>query len=500
METDYDLLIIGGGINGTGVARDAAGRGMRVLLVEAGDLAGATSSASTKLIHGGLRYLEYFEFRLVREALQEREVLLSLAPHIIWPMDFILPHVSKVRPAWMIRAGLWLYDHLGKREKLKGSAKIDLSNGSLKKEYKTGFRYADCWVEDSRLVVLNALDAKELGAHIVTRTACTDLRVENGHWRATLRDVLSGQTHDIAAAMVVNAAGPWVRTILDDNQLAREKKTPNIRLVKGSHIIVPRLYEGDHAYILQQKDKRIVFAIPYEGRFTLIGTTDTDYKGDPAKAVLDDVERDYLINAIQLYFDRTISLSDIVHHYSGVRPLMDDGKGRAESVTRDYHLDVDLDHGAPMISVFGGKITTYRRLATEVVCHLIPHWARRDENPASLTSWTDTVPLPGGDMLYGDFEEFIKDQEKAYPWLPAPLLRRYARAYGTRMDRFLQGATDTASLGRSFGDGIYQAEIDYLIRHEWAKTSDDILWRRSKLGLHISKETQQALDAYIKAL
>ncbi|MBI2235016.1 MAG: glycerol-3-phosphate dehydrogenase [Micavibrio aeruginosavorus] len=493
MNTDYDLIIIGGGINGAGIARDAAGRGMSVLLAEAQDLAGATSSASTKLIHGGLRYLEYFEFRLVQESLKEREVLLRLAPHIIWPLDFVLPQARGMRPAWMIRAGLYLYDHLGGLERLKKSGPLDLwahdYGRPLQDKYKKGFRYSDCWVQDSRLVALNALDAAELGAHILTRTACTGLRVENGVWHVELRDSENGDTETKTAAMVVNAAGPWVRQVLDGNNLAVAKRTPHVRLVKGSHIILPRLFDGDQAYILQQPDRRVVFAIPYEGHFTLIGTTESDYASDPAKPVISMEEKIYLCDAINRYFKTGIDPGQVVHSYSGVRPLIDDGRGRASAVTRDYHLEMELSFGAPLLSVFGGKITTYRRLAEEAVGRLLPLWTRVNENPGSQLGWTDTVPLPGGDILNGDFDSFVQEQVDRYHWLSENVVRRYARAYGTRMDRLLSGARGTQSLGRSFGDGIYEAELDYLKRHEWARTAEDILWRRSRLGLHISHTT-----------
>ncbi len=500
--TDYDLVIIGGGINGAGIARDAAGRGMSVLLVEAQDLAGATSSASTKLIHGGLRYLEYFEFRLVREALREREVLLGLAPHIIWPLDFVLPH-SGFRPAWMIRAGLFLYDHLGPLKTLKPSSGLNLKTHeygqALQDRYKKGFLYSDCWVQDSRLVVLNALDASELGAHIVTRTACTTLKVVDGRWQIELYDTETCETLVRTASMVVNAAGPWVHAILEGNNLVHEK-TPRIRLVKGSHIIVPRIFDGDQAYILQQPDKRIVFAIPYEQKFTLIGTTDIDYTGDPAKAEIDESEKTYLCDAINRYFKKQINPADIAHTYSGVRPLMDDGKGGASAVTRDYHLDLDMTAGLPMLSVFGGKITTYRRLSEEAVNKLIPHWPKAHESPSSQAFWTGTMPLPGGDILDGDFDSFLNEQIARYDWLPRDLVTRYARAYGTRMDRMLEGAKDMDSLGRHFGDQVYQVEIDYLVRVEWARTAEDVLWRRSKLGLHVSKQTEENLKKFLKAI
>lgn len=501
MESFYDLLIIGGGINGAGIARDAAGRGMSVLLVEAQDLAGATSSNSTKLIHGGLRYLEYFEFRLVREALKEREVLLGLAPHIIQPLDFCLPHAHTIRPSWMIRAGLALYDRLGKREKLPASEAINLSTHPygqrLQMQYKKGFRYADCRVDDARLVVLNALDAAELGAHILTRTACTGLRVEQGCWQAELRSTETGETVTQSASMVVNAAGPWVHSVLFGNSLARDGVTPAIRLVKGSHIIVPRLFDGKQAYMLQQPDKRIVFAIPYEHKFTLIGTTDVEYNGDPGKPHIDDAEKVYLCEAVSRYFNTKVTPESIAHAYSGVRALLDDGHEKARAVTRDYHLEFDESFGAPLLSVFGGKLTTYRRLAEEAVGRLVPHWPRANENPASLAGWTDTVPLPGGDILYGDFDGFVKDQQEKYDWMPSAMIERYARAYGTRMDRFLDGATGMDSLGCHLGDDVYQAEIDYLREREWAVTAEDVLWRRSKLGLHISKATQSNIELFM---
>lgn len=504
MEPDYDLLIIGGGINGVGIARDAAGRGMRVLLVESGDLAGATSSASSKMIHGGLRYLEYFEFRLVREALREREVLLGLAPHIIWPLDFVLPHVSGVRPAWMVRMGLWLYDHLGRRKKLKASSGVDLVNHTygapLADRYKTGFSYADCWVDDARLVVLNAVDARELGAHVVTRTACTGLTPENAGWRAELRDSNTGQTHSIHAHMVVNAAGPWVHDILESNHLTHAGKTPKTRLIKGSHIIVPKIHEGAQAYMLQQPDRRVVFAFPYQDDFTLIGTTDVEFKGDATRPVIDAAETQYLCDAANLFFRNQIQPGDVVSSYSGVRPLMDDGRGNASKVTRDYHLEFDPAFGAPLLSIFGGKVTTYRRLAEDAVNMLVSHWRGAGDSPVSLGPWTHTLPLPGGDILDMDFDGFVADQTARYSFLPPALVRRYARLYGTRMDRFLGGAHDRDSMGQYFGDDVYQAEIDYLITTEWARTAEDILWRRTKLGLHTDAPTRARLGAYIKSI
>ncbi len=502
MNTDYDLIIIGGGINGAGIARDAAGRGMSVLLAEAQDLAAATSSASTKLIHGGLRYLEHFEFRLVKESLQERELLWRMAPHIIQKMDFVLPHVPGIRPAWMVRLGLYLYDHLGGLKNIPASAQVKLRahpfGVPLKETYTTAFRYSDCWVDDSRLVVLNALDADELGAHILTRTACTGLRVQDGVWHVELRDSDSGETVTKTALMAVNAAGPWVRTVLEGNQLAVPGKTPKIRLVKGSHIIVPRLFDGEQAYILQQPDRRIVFAIPYEGHFTLIGTTDVEFYDDPARPQIETAEKIYLCDAVSRYFKKTVTPADVVHSYSGVRPLLDDGRSRASAVTRDYRLELEKSFGAPLLSVFGGKMTTYRRLAQEAMGLLVPLWVNAEANPGSTQNWTDSVPLPGGDILEGDFDGFIMEQEIRYDWLPPALLRRYARAYGTRMDRMLEGARGMESLGRCLGDDVYEAELDYLKRKEWARTAEDVLWRRSKLALHISRTTIENIRRFMQ--
>ena len=507
MKADYDLLVIGGGVNGAGIARDAAGRGMSVLLVEAQDLAGATSSASTKLIHGGLRYLEYFEFHLVGAALREREVLLRLAPHIIWPLDFVLPYYPQLRPAWLIRLGLYLYDHLGGKTSLKKSTPLNLRQhpfgAALQDRHKKGFSYADCAVYDSRLVVLNALDAAELDAHISTRTACTGLRVTDGRWQAELRDVDTEQMLTVTADMVVNASGPWVHEVLEGNRLTRARITPQIRLVKGSQIIVPKIFDGEQAYILQQPDRRIVFAIPYEGEFTLIGTTDVDYAGDPARPEITAEEKEYLCDAVNFYFKKQIAPADIVYSYSGVRPLMDDGKGKASEVTRDYHLEFEESFGAPLLSVFGGKITTYRRLAEEAVNKLVPHWLERNREGAASSrlpqvAWTHSVPLPGGDILNGNFDEFLQEQKERYPFLPEKLAERYARAYGTRMDRMLDGATDLNSLGRHFGDDLYLAEVEYLRSKEWAKTAEDILWRRSKLGLHLSDNTKAQLEHYMR--
>ncbi|MBU0858615.1 MAG: glycerol-3-phosphate dehydrogenase, partial [Alphaproteobacteria bacterium] len=407
---DFDLCVIGGGINGAGIARDAAGRGLSTLLIEAGDLAGATSSASTKLIHGGLRYLEYYDFRLVRESLQERERLLKIAPHIIRPLKFILPHEEHLRPAWMIRAGLFLYDHLGGRRSLKRSRSVRFNvDGPLQNRFTQGFSYSDCWVEDARLVVLNALDAVERGAQVMTRTRCTGLRVDGEVWRVSMQDG-QGRVFEKTARMVVNAAGPWVRRVLDDNKLVHAD-TPQVRLVRGSHIVVPRLYEGPQAYILQQQDRRIVFAIPYEQNYTLIGTTEAEHTDDPSRPQISDAETDYLCAAINGYFKKQIKREDIVWTYSGVRPLLDDGSDSATATTRDYRLVLDREHGPLLLSVFGGKITTYRHLAEEAVNQLTT------DKP-----WTARVILPGGDLPHGDFAFFVRAMGERWPFIPENML------------------------------------------------------------------------------
>jgi len=488
----YDLLVIGGGINGAGIARDAAGRGLKVLLCEKGDLGGATSSASSKLIHGGLRYLEYYEFRLVREALQEREVLLRLAPHIVWPMRFVLPHAAHLRPAWMIRTGLFLYDHLGGRKKLPGSRSLDLRTAPqgepLRPEFSRGFEYSDCWVEDSRLVVLNARDAAERGATVLTRTAASAARRVDGVWEV---DLAGAAPRTVRAHALVNAAGPWVTDVL--GKVAGSNRAVGLRMVKGSHLVVPRLYEGDQAYILQNADRRIVFVIPYERAFTLIGTTDVPFEGDPASVAISDDETDYLLAVVGAHFRRPIGRESIVWSYSGVRPLYDDRSSNVSAVTRDYVFDIDGGDGqAPLLSIFGGKITTYRRLAEHALDKLLP--LRGIHAPA----WTETAPLPGGDMPDADFDAYLSEFGKERPWLPAPLARRYVRAYGTRAEPLVGGAQDVNGLGADLGGGLYEAEVDYLRRAEWAVSAQDILWRRSKLGLHVPPETAGRLAGWLE--
>lgn len=482
MSKIFDILVIGGGINGAGIARDAAGRGLSVMLAEQGDLACATSSASTKLIHGGLRYLEYYEFRLVREALKEREVLLAAAPHIIWPMKFILPHDKHLRPSWMIRMGLFLYDHLGGHISLPKSRGVDLRGSPLKDEYTKGFSYSDCWVEDSRMVVLNAMAAREKGAEIHTRTRCLSVRPESNLWRVQLEDTTTGLSFSISARSVVNAAGPWVSGVV--GLVSGLKAHHNIRLVKGSHIVVPKLHDGDFSYILQNTDRRIVFIIPYEKNYSLIGTTEADFSGDPLTAQISREEILYLCDVANRHLKKQISPSDVVWTYSGVRPLIDDGADSATAATREYVLEMDRVGGLPVLSVYGGKITTFRMLAEKAVNLLCGALG------AQAKPWTRTECLPGGDAL--------PDLQKEFPWLPPELAQRYLRAYGSRALVFLENKTGLSGIGRHFGDGVYQAEIDYLIQHEWALTAEDILWRRSKLGLHVSAETKSAVETYLE--
>ncbi len=494
-KTDYDLVVIGGGINGCGIARDAALRGLSVLLVEAKDLAQATSSASTKLIHGGLRYLEFYEFKLVRESLREREKLLGIAPHVIWPLRFVLPHSPQQRPYWMIRLGLFLYDHLAKRAFLSGSTATKLVGTALgvplNDDYKKGFTYTDCWVDDSRLTVLNAVDAAEKGAEILTRTVCERLTPQRDYWEVKIK------SHDedarmITAAMVVNASGPWVREVIESSGLHNGlKPVPNVRLVKGSHVIIPRAFEGDQAYILQQKDGRIVFFIPYEGQYTLIGTTEEAFDKDLYDPRISDAETEYLIDAYNTHFKDEIQKSDLLWTYSGVRPLFDDGNDDNRSVTRDFVLHQHLESRAPMISVFGGKLTTYRVLAEQVMNRLLQYRSQR------VPCQTAHQALPGGEFAPDEFDQVVYDYQQKYSWLPPELVYRYARAYGTRMDRFLQGAKTVTDLGRHFGDHVYEAEIVYLVRFEFAREVEDVFFRRSKLGLHVAEAT---IDSVAKVL
>ena len=490
----YDLLIVGGGINGTGIARDAAGRGLNVLLVEKDDLASHTSSASTKLIHGGLRYLEYGEFRLVRESLMERERLLGLAPHIIWPLEFVLPQIHSPRPASLVRLGLFLYDHIGGRKRLPATRSIRLDRDPIGADLQPGatraFVYSDCWVEDSRLVALNAVDAAERGATILTRTRLVTADRSNGSWSARIED--RHGIREVCARVLVNAGGPWVADVL--GKIPGSRRDRGVRLVKGSHIVVPRLYTGAHAFLLQNPDRRVVFAIPYEERFTLVGTTDEAWSGAPTHALISEAEARYLCDTISRYFKRATPLDSVVWSFAGIRPLYDDKATSAAAVTRDYVLDLDTTDGrAPVLSIFGGKITTYRKLAEHALQKLSAFF------PTLGPAWTAAEPLPGGNIPGGDFEAFVGHLVAERPGLPAPLLRRLARAYGTRARVLLGDAMTPGDLGRDWGNHLYQAEIDYLRSIEWARSAEDILFRRSKLGLHVPRETASQIEAYLNA-
>lgn len=495
MNPIFDLFIIGGGINGAGIARDAAGRGLSVFLCEQGDLAEFTSSSSTKLIHGGLRYLEYYDFRLVREALKERERVLSIAPHIVSPLRFVLPHDGGLRPAWMVRIGLFLYDHLAHRKTLPGSESIRLRDSPigvpLQDWLNKGFLYSDCWVDDARLVVLNAMDAREHGAQIHTRTRFLTSHQEGGNWRATIEDVATGECRDITAKIIINASGPWVSKTL--HQRLHVDTTKHVRLVKGSHIVVPRLYEGEHAFLFQNRDRRIVFAIPYEGRFTLIGTTDEPYDDEPGKVEISPGETEYLCESISRYLKQVVSPADVVWSYAGIRPLYDDAAANASAVTRDYVLDIESKPGeAPLLSVFGGKITTFRRLAEHALEKLSPFL------PGLKPSWTAEQPLPGGDFTHEDFGRFMISVQSRWPFLPEPVAERMAHSYGTRLALIMGDARKWEDLGQDFGGGLTHAEVDYLIHHEWAQTAEDILWRRTKVGLHTTDSTSLALVEYLE--
>jgi glycerol-3-phosphate dehydrogenase len=493
----YDLAIIGGGINGCGIARDAAGRGLSVFLCEQNDLASGTSSWSTKLIHGGLRYLEYYEFRLVREALMEREVLWQMAPHIIWPLRFVLPHHKGLRPAWLLRLGLFLYDNLGGRRLLPPTRTLDLAKDPAGRPLKPGefdraFEYSDCWVEDARLVALNARDAADRGAVVRTRTKAVSADRGSDHWTLTLEDTLSRARSTVKAKVVINAGGPWVADVLSSK--LRMNATAKVRMVQGSHIVVKRVFDHDRCYIFQNADNRIIFAIPYERDFTLIGTTDRDYQGDPAKVKATDEEIDYLCQAASDYFARPITRADLVWDYSGVRPLYDDGASAAQAATRDYVLVLDAEGGAPLLSIYGGKITTYRRLAEHALEKLDAHLPSQT---AGKRGWSGKTPLPGGDFPVMGFEALVADLLATRPWLEREHARRLARAYGTRARRILGGATSLAGLGRNFGSTLTEAEVVYLIEEEWARSAEDVLWRRSKLGLRLAPDEAAALDRFM---
>jgi glycerol-3-phosphate dehydrogenase len=488
-----DVLVVGGGINGAGIARDLAGRGASVLLVEKDDLAAHTSSSSTKLIHGGLRYLEYYEFALVRKALAERERLLKSAPHIMWPLRFVMPHDPGMRPVWMIRAGLFLYDHLAHRELLPASRTVNLrehpAGAPLHKRFSKGFVYSDGWVDDARLVVLNAVDAAEHGATVLTRCACVDAKRTATQWTATLRHA-DGTTHGVQARAIVNAAGPWAAQFLAEH--AHAPRAKSLRLVKGSHIVVRKRFDHDHAYIFQNPDKRIIFVIPYEGEFTLIGTTDVEHQGAIGAAHIDESEIAYLCEQASRYLERAVMPADVVWSYSGVRPLLDDESGDPSAVTRDYSLELDTTR-APLLNVWGGKITTFRKLAEEAADLLAA--------PLALPrgAWTESALLPGGDLSAWigapkrpdeDFERFVHAVLVRHPQLHPALARRLARAYGGRVDLVLGDSGDEVA------PGLFEAELHYLHDHEWARSADDVLWRRGKLGLHFDKNQSAAVAAW----
>jgi len=491
----YDLFIIGGGINGCGIARDASGRGLKVFLAEQGDLASGTSSASTKLIHGGLRYLEHYEFRLVREALIEREVLLKSAPHIIWPLRFVLPHHQGLRPWPVLRLGLFLYDHLGGRKILPPTRSVDFRTDvvgrPLKEDFTRGYEYSDCWVEDARMVVLNARAAEAKGAQIRVRTKCISARRVDGVWELKI-SAEGGAEETVRAKALINSAGPWVSQVL--GAVVGRNDPDKIRMVKGSHLVVDKLYDHDRCYIFQNADGRICFAIPYEQNYTLIGTTDQDHQGDPGAPKISDAETDYLLGAVSEYFRRPVTRENVRWAYSGIRPLYDDGASKAQEATRDYVLKLDHpEGGAPLLSVFGGKITTFRKLAESAMEKIAPFF------PAMGKPWTSTASMPGGDFPYTEVEARIAELSRKYSFLRPGNVRRMFRAYGTDAEQIFDGARFAADMGKSFGP-LTEREVDWLKTREWARSADDILWRRSKLGLHMSKDEQDLLRQHMAAV
>ena len=485
----YDIVVIGGGINGAGIARDAAGRGLKVLLAEQDDFASATSSASTKLIHGGLRYLEYYEFRLVSESLAEREVLLKIAPHIIWPLEFVLPHEKHLRPAWMIRAGLFLYDNLGTRAFALGGGRASLPHSrgvrlapgghgaGLKTGFKRGFTYYDAWVDDARLVVLTLSSARAHGATVLARTRCVGATRDGDAWRVALREQTSGKEREVRSRILVNAAGPWVKSLLDS--VLKIDSPGQVRLVKGSHIVVPRIHDRRYAYILQNPDRRVIFMIPYEREFTLIGTTDVQVGGDEIPPVISPEEIAYLCAAASRYSARAVTPDQVAWSYSGVRPLYDDGSEDPSAITRDYVLLLD-QQGPPLVSVFGGKITTYRKLAEHVMDKLAP-WI------SAHRPWTHAEALPGGDFGGRDFAAVLREYRARYPGMDGHWLARLLRRHGTLAGVILDDAKAEADLGENFGGGLYERELAYLTEREWARSADDVLWRRTKCGLHMNE-------------
>lgn len=488
---EYDLVVVGGGINGAGIARDAVGRGLRVLLCEQGDLASGTSSASSKLIHGGLRYLEHYEFRLVAKALGEREVLLRIAPHVVRPLRFVMPHVPGLRPRWMMRIGLFLYDHLDMRrhKRLPGSKAVRFdqhdAGGALRSEFRDGYEYSDAWVDDARLVVLTALDASERGATILTQTRCVGATRSEEGWAIDLEGPEG--VRSVRARALVNAAGPWVGDFLE--QIGRDGAR-QVRRVKGSHIVVRRLFEHDYGYIFQNPDRRVVFALPFEGEFTLIGTTEEEFDGDPSEAAISDGEIAYLCETVNRFFEQATTASDVVHSFAGVRPLLEEEETDPSTVTRDYRLDLDED-GAPLLSVFGGKITTYRKLAEEAVGKLQGHLGGGEP-------WTENAPLPGGEIPEGDLNQVLQRLVLRYPWQDEEMRLRLARAYGTRAEEVMGTARSLDDLGEDFGGGLSERELRYLVEVEWARTADDVLWRRSQLGLWLTEAQQTRVREWIE--
>lgn len=493
----FDIVVIGGGINGVGIAADAAGRGLRVLLCEKDDLANHTSSASSKLIHGGLRYLEQYEFRLVKEALREREVLLNIAPHLVHPLEFVLPYDSHLRPRFMIRMGLFLYDYLGHRKKLRRSRSVDFATdvrgASLRKQFTTGFSYMDCWTDDSRLVVMNAMRASEKGAQILTRTEVVSARRGPKTWEIKIFDKKAKKTSEIQAKCLVNATGAWVSDILQN--VTHTSHQSQIKMVKGSHFIVPKLYQGDFAYILQNPDQRIIFVIPYGKNFSLIGTTDVIYTANPNNIEISEEEVNYLLTSVGYYFSNQPKRADIAWSYSGVRALYNDSAKNPSKITREYHLELNEEQGrCPILSVFGGKLTTYRTLAEHVMYDL------RKFFPSMGRMWTNQGIIPGGDFKENTFQVFNKNLQKTYPKLAAEMLDRFARSYGSLAYTILSDAQEVSDLGEHFGADLYAREVDYLVQQEWAQTSEDILWRRSKLGISFIPAEVAALEAYLKNL
>ncbi|PCH95991.1 MAG: glycerol-3-phosphate dehydrogenase [Rhodobacteraceae bacterium] len=490
----FDVLVIGGGVNGCGIARDAAGRGLSVALVEQNDLASATSSASTKLFHGGLRYLEHYEFGLVKKALIEREILLKNMPHISWPMRFVIPHLQGMRPKWMLRIGLFIYDHIGGRKILPTTRRIDLQNDPLGTPLvdtiKVGFEYSDCWVDDARLVVLNARDAADRGACIWTRTQLVSATQKEGVWTAILRDAHTGKNRKVRAKVLVNATGPWVKSLIE-NQLGLDT-SEGLRMVRGSHIVVPKLYDHDRAYFFQNSDGRLIFTLPYETDFTLIGTTDADHVGDPSQAQCSEAELTYLCDVASRNFKATIKPADVVYSYAGVRPLHDNAKGNASAASRDYLIKLRRIDDAPLINIFGGKITTYRKLAEQVVHKL------SDFVPMIGRSWTHHAHLPGGDFALSQRRDILADIQQSFPFFEDNQCQRFLRSYGTDTLRIFAGCQTATDLGQDFGAGLTAKEVRWLMDQEWAQTAQDVIWRRTKLGLRLSADQVEALDIWMQ--